>query len=177
MNPSDKRVAWIVGLIAAVLVLCCIVTLCLAVALASFGLSQRRAGDIFRNFPGIPLVPPLQEDREQILPEPPTSPALPGEIRGALVQQVIPDSPADEVDIRPGDIITAVDDETLTPQRSLAQLIGQYAPGDTVTITLTRLVGARRGQFDVQVELDENPDVPGKPYLGVTYTDLFMEQP
>lgn len=177
MNQSDKRTAWIVALIAAVLVLCCIVTICITVSVASLSLSQRLAGDIYRNFPGIPLLPFLPEGREQILPELPTSPALPGELRGALVQQVIPDSPADEADIRAGDIITAVDGEAVTPERSLAELIGQHAPGDTVTITYTRLAGARRGQFDAAVELGENPDVPGRPYLGVTYTDLFIEQP
>ncbi len=47
-------------------------------------------------------------------------------------------SPADKAGIKSGDIITKVNNDTVGQQGSLSSIIGQYKPGDTVTITYIR---------------------------------------
>ncbi len=46
--------------------------------------------------------------------------------------------PASKSDLKQGDIITKVNDETLGRQGSLASVVGQYRPGDTITVTYVR---------------------------------------
>lgn len=55
----------------------------------------------------------------------------------AVVTQVLPQSAAAEAGLKKGDIITAVNDQTVDAS-SVASVIGSYAPGDTVTITIER---------------------------------------
>ena len=57
---------------------------------------------------------------------------------GVLVAQVGDDSPAAEAEIMTGDIITAVDDTSVTTAEELIDVVGTYAPGDEATITLLR---------------------------------------
>ncbi|HEX4662090.1 MAG TPA: trypsin-like peptidase domain-containing protein [Candidatus Saccharimonadales bacterium] len=45
---------------------------------------------------------------------------------------------ADKAGLKAGDIITKVNNDTLTQGRSLASLLGQYAPGQSVTLTVLR---------------------------------------
>lgn len=47
-------------------------------------------------------------------------------------------SPASKSDLRQGDIITKINDESLGKQGSLSSVIGQYRPNDTVTVTYVR---------------------------------------
>ncbi|MES2630423.1 MAG: trypsin-like peptidase domain-containing protein [Patescibacteria group bacterium] len=51
---------------------------------------------------------------------------------------VAPGSPAEKAGIKNGDIITKVNDEAIGDQGGLSSIIGQYKPGDTVTITYIR---------------------------------------
>lgn len=57
---------------------------------------------------------------------------------GALVTVVIPDTPAADAGILTGDIITAVDGDTVDVERTLADRIAAYEPGDTITLELLR---------------------------------------
>jgi S1-C subfamily serine protease len=55
---------------------------------------------------------------------------------GARIDQVIPDSPAEEAGLLPADIVTAVN---ATPvEENFAELIGALAPGDLVALGVTR---------------------------------------
>jgi C-terminal processing protease CtpA/Prc len=71
---------------------------------------------------------------------------------GVVVTMVIPESPADEADIKQGDIIIAFDGVKLTDADQLAESVGKHAPGDEVEIkflhkgkekTATVIIGSR----------------------------------
>ncbi len=91
---------------------------------------------------------------------------------GAWITNVTKGSPADKAGLKVGDLITAVNDDKVDEEHSLSELIGKYKPGDEVKIHF------KRGSRDetVTVMLGENPDQPGKAYLGVTYRDVFPRQ-
>lgn len=173
-QQPNNNTKWIIAaVIAAVVVLCGAVFVCAAAGIGAFLIGQRQESQVYRNFPGIPVVPELQPD--EVLPEEFFPFQTPDSINGALVQEVVPGSPADQAGIQPGDLITAIDGQEITPEQGLVALVQSYEPGDTVTVTYLRFRGARRGQFDAEIELAENPDLPGRAYLGVRAMDLFME--
>ncbi|MGB0757014.1 MAG: S1C family serine protease [Patescibacteria group bacterium] len=64
---------------------------------------------------------------------------------------VIPESPAEIAGLVVGDVITKVDGVFVTEETTLANLIQQYTPGDTVILTIISS-GTER---DVQLTLDE----------------------
>lgn len=109
----------------------------------------------------------------RVLPEVPEIPRrFLGGTNGALVQKVVEDSPAERAGLRAGDIIVAVNDEQVSTERSLPDIIGQYRPGDSVRLTVQR--GGE--EIKVEVRLGENPDKPGKGYLGVYVITLGLPE-
>ena len=95
--------------------------------------------------------------------------------QGALVLAVVPDSPAADAGIRPGNLITAVDDTRVEGTResgphSLPALIGGHDPGDTVVLTVVGPERARR----VEVTLGETQDADGNEiaWLGIRFRPL-----
>ncbi len=57
---------------------------------------------------------------------------------GALVTEVIPNSPADFAGIKVNDVITAVDGDKVDAKRTLLFRLLPYNPGDTLTLTVAR---------------------------------------
>ena len=57
---------------------------------------------------------------------------------GAMVIQVNPDSPAEKAGLLRGDLIIKVDQKVIESAAALKNIIGQYRPGSTVTITYER---------------------------------------
>lgn len=57
---------------------------------------------------------------------------------GALVTEVIPNSPADFAGIKVNDVITAVDGDKVDAKRTLLFRLLPYSPGDTITLTVMR---------------------------------------
>lgn len=57
---------------------------------------------------------------------------------GALVDEPQPNSPAADAGIKAGDVITAVNGQSIKDARTLAQKIGMIAPGSKVQVTLLR---------------------------------------
>lgn len=86
---------------------------------------------------------------------------------GALIVEVLTDTPAAKAGLVAGDVISAVNGVTVDMSNTLAALIGQRKPGDRVTLDV---VGANQQTRVVTVTLGANPDDSGKAYLGVQYT-------
>lgn len=63
---------------------------------------------------------------------------------GAVVRQVIPDTPARAAGLLPGDVITAVDGIPVNSAADLSNIMDQRRPGDTVTLTWIDRVGNPR---------------------------------
>lgn len=56
-------------------------------------------------------------------------------------------SPADKAGVRPEDIITKVNDSVVGQNGNMSSIIGQYRPGDTVTLTV------QRGDREIKLEV------------------------
>ena len=72
---------------------------------------------------------------------------------GALVAGAFEGSPAESAGIEQGDVIVAVDDTTVASPTDLIETLGEYGPGDEVTLTIVGTDGERT----VSVELDQRP--------------------
>lgn len=59
-------------------------------------------------------------------------------MKGALVQSVIKDLPADRAGLRNGDVITAVDGTTVADATALRMKVGEYPPGATIRVDYYR---------------------------------------
>ncbi|MGN6330159.1 MAG: S1C family serine protease [Motilibacteraceae bacterium] len=66
--------------------------------------------------------------------------------RGAQVRQVSSGSPAAAAGLRPGDVVTKVDDRSVTDADSLVVAVRAHDPGQTVTVTYLRDGATRTAQ-------------------------------
>jgi S1-C subfamily serine protease len=112
----------------------------------------------------VPCGPPLDVGRKVLVSEE-------GAGSGAVIVGVEPDSPADKAGLQEGDIIVAVDGEELDPEKTLADAIGAYDPGDAVTLEVSR-PGPDGETEEITVELGQHPEDKEKAYLGVRYHPL-----
>jgi len=87
---------------------------------------------------------------------------------GAFLLEVTPASPAQSARLRSGDIILALDESPLTPERTLADAIATYKPGDEVQVAYWR----RGIERSTTVTLAEHPDNAGQAYLGVLFVPI-----
>ena len=118
--------------------------------------------------PGNPALPEDQQD----LPAIPDIPFSPDMLQsGAVIQEVVDGSPAEEAGLRAGQILHAVDDQPLQRPQDLSEAILGHQPGDEITLTLfDPQTGETR---NIEVTLGENPDKAGAAWLGIQYT--FMK--
>src|SRR5262245_32936449 len=58
--------------------------------------------------------------------------------QGAWVEATVPNGPAENADLRPGDLILSVDRQAVGYAAQAAQIIGGHNPGDVVEIVLLR---------------------------------------
>ena len=93
---------------------------------------------------------------------------------GALIQSVAENSPAAAAGLTEQELITAINGEPLNHPRDLVGAIAQHQPGDTITLTVSQ--PSTQTSREVTVTLAENPDQPGRAYLGVRVGDFFQMQ-
>ncbi|MBC7318541.1 Do family serine endopeptidase [Candidatus Bipolaricaulota bacterium] len=97
---------------------------------------------------------------------------------GALISEVVPNSPADKAGIRAGDVIVAVDGEKIRNTNDLQMAIMYRKPGERVTVTLVR----DKQTISVEVVLEERPEEApeargsqGITKFGLTVQDVTAE--
>ena len=73
--------------------------------------------------------------------------------QGLYLEQVAEDSPAKEAGLQPGDILTAVDGTALTESSTLWQQLLMHESGDSIIVTLQRLVQEKYEEMELDVEL------------------------
>ena len=96
---------------------------------------------------------------------------------GALVTEVVPNSPAAKAGIRAGDVITAVDNQRIRNSNDLQMAIMYRRPGEEVAVTLVR----DREVLVLNVVLEERPGEAvgaapsGISRFGITVQDITPE--
>ncbi|MBI5115931.1 Do family serine endopeptidase [Candidatus Poribacteria bacterium] len=86
-------------------------------------------GEVIRGFLGV-QISDMEEGLAQALKAP--------DLSGALVQDVITDTPAEKAGLRHGDIIRVVDGQKIENSKMLQQMISHKVPGEKVRVTVLR---------------------------------------
>lgn len=82
---------------------------------------------------------------------------------GVVARQVFESTPAAGA-IIPGEAIVALDGQPVTVNEDLFRLLTERAPGAQVVLAVENPDGSRR---DVPIVLADNPNDPGRPFLGI----------
>ena len=125
--------------------------------------SLREKGRVVRGYIGTSV--------QSLTPEIADAMKLKGQLNGALVAEVEPNSPAAKVGIKTGDVITAVNGKKANDPRELRLMIGSMAPGTKAHMEITR--EGQTKTFDVQ--LGEMP--PGAADEGTEASSEETAQP
>ena len=180
---QEKRqtsTVWIIVLVLIGLLGACVLGSLLGGAIG-YALGRREAQ--VTRFAPMPHDQPMRPWRYQPQPEPP-APGLPElpvpeviTVSGALIVEVVPESPAERAGLQVGDIIVQVDDVRLAADVELADVIARYEPGERIVLLVIRpSVDVRERQ--VRVTLDRHPEKPGETArLGVTYRTIRAPLP
>jgi len=81
---------------------------------------------------------------------------------GALIQQVLDDSPADKAKIEPGMVVAAINGTPITSARQASDMIRARAAGDQVILTLYDITRGEVHPRDVSLSFDAAPPVSKK---------------
>jgi membrane-associated protease RseP (regulator of RpoE activity) len=165
---KSKRALWIV---LAVLGACLIFGLgAVAGGGAVFGLTRARSGTLLH--PRVQMWTPQRELIPEDLPMRPGQ-GMMGFQTGALIVEVVPDSPADQAGLSEGDLLVALEGKPLDADSDLAGMIAEYKPGAKVTLEVVEFGGRwSKASREVTVVLAEHPEAETKAYLGVTFVPM-----
>lgn len=87
---------------------------------------------------------------------------------GVVVQQLVPDTPADAL-LELGDTIVAIDGASTTTTSTLVEILAGRQPGDEIDLTIENFAGGEPEQ--IVVTLAANPDNPDAGFLGIQPAD------
>ena len=99
-----------------------------------------QGGSIQRGYLGVQIATLTDEQREAL--------GLEDGVEGAYVNSVTPGGPAEEGDVRAGDIVVALNGEEVSNNTDLTRRVAQASPGDTLRLTVLR--EGRRVQLTVR---------------------------
>jgi S1-C subfamily serine protease len=85
--------------------------------------------------------------------------------RGAIIERVIKGGPAEAAGLVTGDVVTAIDGESVWGPGALVEAVGEREPGDTLTLTVAR--SDKTEEREVEVRLGEDSENAETAYLGV----------
>lgn len=78
---------------------------------------------------------------------------------GALIRDVVADSPAAQAGLKPGEVVTAVNGQPVDNNHDLRSRIADFKPNDEVTLTIvTGTANGPTNQHDVKIKLGERPN-------------------
>ncbi|WP_207460010.1 DegQ family serine endoprotease [Azospirillum sp. SYSU D00513] len=132
----------------------------------------RDKGRVTRGYLGV-SIQPLTPDIAQALGLPDRS--------GALVAEVVPDSPASKAGIESGDVVTKFGGETIEDAHELSRAAAMTAPGSTVPVTVWRNgksipLEARVAELQPPAQQAEAEQVkPAEGQLGMTLAPMTPE--
>lgn len=78
---------------------------------------------------------------------------------GAVIAQVVPDSPAEEAGLREGDVVTAIDGKKVESGADMRNQVGLLQPGRTIELTVLR--EGEQMQIDARIKAQEAQEVQG----------------
>lgn len=104
---------------------------------------------------------------------------------GALVAQVLPDTPAEKAGLKAGDVILSFNGTEIGPSSELPQQVGRVHSGSKAVLQVMRdgkkqsidvVIGALPEDGETVAEGSAGKDKPDMPRLGLAVTDLSAEQ-
>lgn len=106
------------------------------------------SGRVVRGWLGVNLNPSMDEELAQAMGLPSTE--------GALISDVLPNTPAEKAGLREGDFIVEFDGKTIQSHTQLIHLVAGYKPGARVPVKVIR----SGSEKIMTVTLGERPDQP-----------------
>lgn len=79
--------------------------------------------------------------------------------RGAVIAQVVPDSPAEEAGLREGDVVTAIDGEPVESAADLRNQVGLLQPGRTIELSVLR--DGEQMTIDARIKAQQAQEIQG----------------
>jgi serine protease Do len=111
----------------------------------------REKGKVTRGFMGV-SVQDLTPDLRQAF-------ALAPEVKGALVQNVVPKGPAAKAGLEPGDVVTTVNGKEVDSSGALTRNVALVQPGQNVNVTVLRKGEKKQFTFKVAQRPDDEARV------------------
>ncbi len=115
---------------------------------------------------------PLPDMLPELMPKWHDFPPIPeGVDHAVVVSSVSEGSPAEQAGLEAGNLIIAVDGESIFDPESFVNVVHSYEQGDQITLTVYRSEEAETVEIDIV--LGEHPDIEDQAYLGVTIGGFF----